>query len=174
MYNGLLSKKVYDYLTRHANEIAREQELLFKELYAEQTQESMNFEGFFKEYLSTINSYLSTVSVGSGGKNNCPFVIIGSIVDVHDSDDNEDYQYRIVLPYKKQPDTSIDYASCLSPLGKSLMFKSTEENINIQIPTNELHYVIKRITVPNASDGESNKLSGILSNSICIGRDINI
>jgi transcription elongation factor GreA len=156
MYKNLLSRKMYDYLTWHANEIAKEQEFLFRELYSEETQESMNFETFFKNYLTNINNYLGSVSVGIGDNCNCPFVIIGSIVDVHDSYDMEDYQYRIVLPYTKQKDTSIVCASCLSPLGKSLLFKSTNENVNIQIPTGELHYMIKKITIPEVSTNSVN------------------
>lgn len=163
MCKNLLTKKMYDYLTWHANEIAKEQELLFKELYTEETKESMNFEAFFKEYLANLGSYLSVANVGTGGKRNCPFVIIGSIVDVHDSDDMEDYQYRIVLPYTKQQDTSIDCASCLSPLGKSLLFKSATENVSIQIPTGVLHYSIKKITIPETAASTSNNSAGILS-----------
>ena len=163
MCKNLLSRKMYDYLTWHANKIAKEQELLFKELYTEETKESMNFKAFFKEYLSNLNNYLNTTSVNASGNTNCPFVIIGSIVDVHDSDDIEDYQYRIVLPYAEQQDTSIDCASCLSPLGKSLLFKSEKENVNIQIPTGELHYSIKKITIPDTAASTSNNSTGILS-----------
>lgn len=148
MCKNLLSKKVYDYLTWHANEIAKEKELLFKEVYIEETEESMSFEAFFKEYLTNLNSYLSTASIGTGGNSSCLFVIIGSTVDVLDSDDVEDYQYRIVLPYTRQQDTSINYASCLSPLGRSLLFKKAKENISIEIPTGELHYSIKKMSIP--------------------------
>ncbi|HEY9062985.1 MAG TPA: GreA/GreB family elongation factor [Pseudobacteroides sp.] len=151
MCKNLLSKKMYDFLTWHTNEIAKEQEFIFRERYSEETHESMNFEAFFKEYLTNINNYLSSVSIGITSSHDCPFVIIGSIVDVHDSDDMEDYQYRIVLPYKKQQDTSIVCASCLSPLGKSLLFKSANENVNIQIPAGELHYMIKKISIPEVS-----------------------
>lgn len=158
-----LSKELHDYLTWHVKEIEKEQENLFKELYTEETHESKNFKAFFKEYLASLNNYLSTVSVGSKGKNSCPFVIIGSIVDVLDTDDMEEYKYRVVLPYVRQKDTSIDYASCLSPLGKSLLFKSENENIAIQIPTGELHYSIKKITIPDTSISTQNDSTDILS-----------
>ncbi len=174
MCKDVLSKKMYDYLAWHSNEIAKKQELLYKELYAEETQESMAFEEFFKEYLAYINNYLSTVSIGTAVKTSCPFVIIGSVVDVHDSDEKEDYQYRIVLPYKNQQDTTIDCASCLSPLGKSLLFKRAKENARIQIPSGELHYIIKKIAITDTPEISSDKFSGILDAAASAGRNINI
>ncbi len=171
MCKNLLSKKVYDYLTWHVDEIEKEQELLFKKLYADETLESINFEEFFNDYLNSIKDYLSLVSIGSGGKNSCPFVIIGSIVDVYDSDDMEDYQYRIVLPYSNQQDSSIDCASCLSPLGKSLLLKKEKENVSIQIPTGELHYSIKKITIPDIKT--VNKLSDTISPALVPRNRIN-
>ncbi|OPZ93608.1 MAG: transcription elongation factor GreA [Firmicutes bacterium ADurb.Bin419] len=172
MCKNLLSKKVYDYLTWHVDKIEKEQELLFKKLYADETLESMNFEEFFNEYLNNIKDYLNTVSVGTGGKNSCPLVIIGSIVDVYDSDDMEDYQYRIVLPYSNQQDMSIDCASCLSPLGRSLLLKKEKENVSIQIPTGELHYLVKQITIPDIKT--VNKLSGTISPALGTIRNINM
>jgi len=149
MCKGLISREMYDYLTWHSVEIARKKELLIKELYAEETQESISFNEFFKEYLDNIDNYLSTAKVGKGGSDACPFVIIGSTVDVHDFDYDEDLQYHIVLPYEKKQGTNIDCASCLSPLGKSLLFKKLNETVKIQVPAGELHYMINNIAVPD-------------------------
>lgn len=151
MCKNLLSEKMFDYLSCHGKEIAREHKLLLKELYTEETQESINFEAFFKEYLSNMDSYLTTVNVIADTKDDCPFVIIGSIVEVHDLLEKEDYQYHIVLPYKQQKNTNIDNASCLSPLGKALLFKRKEEHVKIQIPAGELHYSVNKIIVPDIS-----------------------
>ncbi|WP_243467335.1 GreA/GreB family elongation factor [Acetivibrio straminisolvens] len=52
---------------------------------------------------------------------------------MYDSEEEEKCQYRIVLPFSKQYDTSIDCASCLSPLGKSLLFKNVNDNVSVQI-----------------------------------------
>ncbi|HOV26677.1 MAG TPA: GreA/GreB family elongation factor [Pseudobacteroides sp.] len=159
MCKGLLSREMYDYLTQHSVEIARKKEMLIKELFVEETQESISFNEFFNEYLDNIDNYLSTTRVGKGGSNTCPFVIIGSIVDVHDFDYNEDLQYHIVLPYEKRQETNIDCASCLSPLGKSLLFKRLNEPVNIQVPAGELHYIINKITVPDIKAVTASKLS---------------
>lgn len=172
MCKNLLSRKVFDYLNWHVEDIERKQEVLFKKLYADETLESMNFEEFFNNYLDSIKGYLNSVNVGAGGKSKCPFVIIDSIVDVYDSDDMEDYQYRIVLPYSNQQDAGIDCASCLSPLGRSLLLKKENENVSIQIPTGELHYTIKKITIPDIKT-ESN-LSDTIVPVLSTMRNINM
>ncbi|HOM01909.1 MAG TPA: GreA/GreB family elongation factor [Acetivibrio sp.] len=149
MYNNLLSREMYDYLLWHVSEMEKERDILLNEHYVEETKESINFQEFFNNYLEQINNYLSTVCVDKNGSNVCPFVIIDSIVEVYDSEEEEKCRYRIVLPFSKQYDTSIDCASCLSPLGKSLLLKNVNDNVSVQIPTGVLHYTILDITLPD-------------------------
>lgn len=141
-------KEMSDFLSDHIREVEKEKDLLLKEYYSENVEESMDVEDFFREYTGTISSYLDTVKAGTDNVNSCPFVVINSIVEVQDIEDMETYQYRIVLPYLKDKDMSIDCASCLSPLGKALLLKGINQQVNIQIPTGTLRYVIKKITVP--------------------------
>jgi len=138
---------MYEFLSDHVIEVTREKTSLIEEYYREKVEESIEVEDFFKEYTSTISSFLNTVKIGAGNNNYCPIVIIGSIVEVQDVEDMEIYQYRIVLPYSKNTDMSVDHASCLSPLGKALLLKSINQQVNVQIPTGTLRYVIKKITV---------------------------
>lgn len=148
MCKKLISRKMFDFLLDHVTEIEREKNLLVEEYYSEKVEESMDIEAFFKEYTNIIGSYLKTVKVGTDNDDTCPFVIIGSVVEVQDNDDMETYQYRIVLPYSNHADMCIDCASCTSPLGKELLLKSVAQQVNIQIPTGTLHYIIKKATVP--------------------------
>ncbi|ABN54222.1 MAG TPA: transcription elongation factor GreAB [Hungateiclostridium thermocellum] len=149
MYNNLLSREMYNYLSWHVSEIEKERDMLLNEHYAEETKESINFQEFFKNYLDRINSYLNTVRVDKNGSEACPFVIINSIVEVFDCEEEEKCKYRIVLPFSKEYDTSIDCASCLSPLGRALLFKNVNDNVSVQIPTGMLHYTILDITLPD-------------------------
>ncbi|WP_265446236.1 GreA/GreB family elongation factor [Acetivibrio straminisolvens] len=149
MYNNLLSREMYDYLSWHVSEMEKEKDILLNAHYIEETKESINFQEFFRDYLERINNYLDSVRVDKNGSNVCPFVIINSIVEVYDSEEEEKCQYRIVLPFSKQYDTSIDCASCLSPLGKSLLFKNVNDNVSVQIPTGVLHYKVLDITLPD-------------------------
>jgi len=65
------------------------------------------FRNFLKNYLDRINSYLNTVRVDKNGSEACPFVIINSIVEVFDCEEEEKCKYRIVLPFSKEYDTSL-------------------------------------------------------------------
>ncbi|NLP14807.1 MAG: GreA/GreB family elongation factor [Clostridium sp.] len=158
MRNNLLSREIYDYLSWHVGEIERKKEILFNEHYVEETQECINFKAFFKDYIDYINSYLDTVKVGKGGMTTCPFVIIDSVVDVFDTEEMENCQYHIVLPFVKGTDTAIDCASCLSPLGRALLLKAENDNVNVQIPTGVLNYTIKNITLPNTKEATDTKV----------------
>ena len=169
-----ISRKMFDFLLDHVTEVEREKNSLIKEYYSENVEESMDVEGFFKEYTSTIGSFLNTVKVGTGNDNDCPFVIIGSIVEVQDIDETETYQYRIVLPYSNKADMCIDCASCLSPLGKALLLKSVTQQVNIQIPTGTLHYIIKKATVPEQLISKYNKEQKINDNKRSINMGLSI
>jgi transcription elongation factor GreA len=152
MCNKIISKEMFDYLSRHIEEIEKEKETLLKEYYSENAEECMNVGDFFREYTNSINGYLNGTRIKSDCADGCPFVIIRSIVEVQDIDDMETYQYCIVPPYANAADVDIDCASCLSPLGKSLLLKRVNQQVSVQIPTGELRYVIKKITLPKTVD----------------------
>jgi len=44
MYNNLLSREMYNYLSWHVSEIEKERDMLLNEHYAEETKESINFQ----------------------------------------------------------------------------------------------------------------------------------
>jgi transcription elongation factor GreA len=151
MPNGKISKKMYDYLIKHISEVEKQKDTLLKEYYAEDVEESMNMESFFRDYTLVVNEYLESMKVKDDDDAGCPFVIIGSIVEVQDIDDKEVYKYQIVPPFSKNAVTDADCASCLSPLGKSLLLKSINERVNVRIPTGILRYQIKNIRLPGQS-----------------------
>ncbi|TYQ12827.1 UNVERIFIED_CONTAM: transcription elongation factor GreA [Acetivibrio alkalicellulosi] len=155
MCKNIISKKVHDFLLNHIAYIEREKDMLIKQYYSEETQECINFEDFFKNYKSTIVNFLDNSTIDKNGITTCPFVLVDSIVDVYDLEDMESYSYNIVLPYKKQDESNVDSASCLSPLGKALLFKKINEKAQISIPTGVLHYRIEKISF-SQKDEENN------------------
>lgn len=153
-----LLTELSDFLSDHIKETEKEKDLLLKEHYSENVEEGMDVEDFFREYTSAISLYLNTSKVNISNNAGCPFVIIGSIVEVQDMDDLETYQYCIVPPYSKNADMGIDNASCLSPLGKALLLKSINQQVKIEIPTGTLRYIIKKITIPDQLISKHRKL----------------
>jgi len=91
---------MYNYLSWHVSEIEKERDMLLNEHYAEETKEVLIFRNFLK-LPGSINSYLNTVRVDKNGSEACPFVIINSIVEVFDCEEEEKCKYRIVLPFSR-------------------------------------------------------------------------
>jgi len=148
MRKNSLSANLLDFLSDHAKEVKKEIDFLVKEYYSENTQESLDVERFFKEYTDTVTSYINIKRTAAEGSMNCPFVIIRSIVEVQDMDDMETYQYYIVPPYSMDSYTTVNNASCLSPLGRALLLKSIDQQVKIEIPSGTLRYCVKKITIP--------------------------
>ena len=147
-----ITKRMYDYLLDHVAQIEKEKEALIKAYYAENIEEGMNIDDFFKDYKSAISSFLQDVEIRTEGTDHCPFVIIGSDVEVEDTTDLETYKYRIIFPYTKNPALHVDCASCLSPLGKALLLKNVDQQVRIEVPTGTLHYKIKSVVAPLSSE----------------------
>ncbi len=148
MCKNSLSSNLFDYLSDHVKEVKKEVNSLIKEYYSENTPESLDIERFFKEYADTLISYLSIKRTTADGSMNCPFVIIRSIVEVQDMDDMGTYRFYIVPPYSTDSFTTANNASCLSPLGRALLLKSIDQQVQVEIPSGTLRYCIKNITVP--------------------------
>lgn len=121
MCNITISEQMKSFLSTHAADIENGKAVLLKEYYSDHAELSMEVGTFFKEYVDGIHNYLTNAKIVKNDDGHCPFVIIGSIVEVQDTADMEIYKYHIVLPYTKQTGSEIDSASCLSPLGKALL-----------------------------------------------------
>ena len=59
-------------------------------------------------------------------------MIIGSVVDMRDASDNKKCTVRIREPGNNQGDSSYEEVSCLSGLGKALLFKEPGQKNRIQ------------------------------------------
>lgn len=147
MCRNSISKRIYDYLSNHIIEVESRKAVLIEEYYKDNVEESIAVEDFFAEYTREINKFLHDIRINESNNDYCPIVIIGSTVEVQDLDDMQTYKYRIVYPYSDNTDKDVDYASCMSPLGKSILLNSVDHQANIQIPAGTLRYIIKSVTV---------------------------
>lgn len=152
MCKRVISKWMRDFLIAHLSEIEKKKEDLLKKHYSDNMKDSIEFEESFKEYYEKVRNFINTAEIEDISiEDESPFVIIGSIVEVEDMEDNETHRYRIVLPYEKTTDKNMDCASCISPLGKALLLKTPRQRVNIRIPTGTMSYVINKITLPKTS-----------------------
>ncbi len=144
------SDEVLQLLLDHLNIVEESREMLLKEYFTEETEESKKLENFFREYVVTLKNYVKSPKVVKKDNKIHPIVIIGSVVEVEDMEDNETYRYRIVLPFSNNLKSGYDCASCLSPLGKALLFKKINDKVNVEVPTGKLNYSVKSITPPDS------------------------
>lgn len=169
-----ISQEMCDYLMKHANEVEKEKELIIKEYYSADAVESMNFDEFINNYIVFIRSTVRNADIKRCSGGECPFVIIGSIVEVQDIDDGEVYKYMITPPYSKNSRFDADNASCLSPLGKALLFKGLGERVNVEIPTGVLHYIVKSIELPEFAISEQRNVKNDLKHICDSGKSVGI
>ena len=73
-------------------------------------------------------------------------IYIGAIVTLKDVEKNEEMQYMMVSP--EEADYEENKISIFSPIGKALMGKSLDEEVEIQVPAGILKYKVLKIERP--------------------------
>lgn len=158
MHKTTLSNKMFDMLSAHIAEIDREKDGIIKKFYSDNAGTGMDIETFFREYISTIENYLKSANIQKDIADKCPLAIIGSTVEVRDTNDSEIMSFEIILPYSNKPVNNMNQASCLSPMGKALLLKTAGSSIAVKTPAGLLNYEILSISLPMDSV-EKNSIS---------------
>lgn len=143
-----LSRPVFDMLVKHLVDIEEEKEQLLKKYYPDATEEREAFEELINNYIKGIERCIYNAKVTETTKKACPFVIIGSIVEIENLDYNEIEKYQIVSPFESNSDPNVDFASYLSPMGKSLLLKKVKDKVTVETPIGRFAYIIKSIEIP--------------------------
>jgi len=159
MRKTVLSERMFKILTDHIAEIEREKENIIKGFYADNAATGMDSEIFFREYTAKIEEFLNSVQVKKDAPDNCPISIIGSTVEVKDTEDSEIISYEIVLPFTKKADMNMNQASCFSPMGKALLLQQTGNKVSIMTPGGQVEYKILNITLGSEEDVQSKGFS---------------
>ncbi len=145
----VVSKAIFEQLVKHLVDIEEEKDLVIERYYSDPTQDKDEFEILISDYIKEVESYMLKAKVVEGIEHNtCPFVIIGSIVEVEDLKDREIEKFKIVSPFSHQGDIRSDYASYLSPIGKALLLKQMQEKVSIETPMGKINYQVKSIQLP--------------------------
>jgi len=69
---------------------------------------------------------------------------LGSKVELEDLDEGESHEYEIVVP--EEVDGAAFKISLSSPLGKSLIGKGKDDDVEVQTPKGKRSYLIKKLT----------------------------
>ncbi|MFA5523803.1 MAG: GreA/GreB family elongation factor [Tissierellales bacterium] len=138
-------KTIYEKLVGHLVEIEEEKSEVIEEYYYEMSAERLEFETLMIDYVSRIDSYMKDISDSKEIGTDCPFVLIDSIVEVEDISNKEVERFKIVSPFLTTNPLDGDFASYLSPIGKSLLLKKVGDHVLIETPMENIEYVIKSI-----------------------------
>jgi len=148
MCKSVQSLELSGVLDENIHRINKEKEILFKNYFSENVEESIEFEYLVNRYIETIKNHMKKSKNEIIDKDKFPFVILWSIVEVQDIDDMETYKFNIIPPYSKNSDADIDCVSMMSPLGRALLLKKAGQDITVNVPQGILNYKIKRIIIP--------------------------
>ena len=143
-----IPKTVFEVLVKHLVDIEEEKEQLLERYYPDITEERDMFRDFIDNYIKQIENYISNAKTTKSAKRSCPFVIIGSIVEIEDLKYNEVERYQIVSPFESNLESGIDAASYLSPVGRALLLKKVKDKVTVETPAGQFTYLIRAIEIP--------------------------
>ncbi len=135
-----LSQAALKSLRAHLAEVENGKNRIFDQYFPEPSKDRYDFEDLYDNYIGELYSLVQNAEKSDKHSLEIPFVTIGSIVEVHDLDNNENIIYHIVNP-------SINAigpgdVSCLSPVGKSLLLKKPGDEVNVAAPGGLYRYKI--------------------------------
>lgn len=85
---------------------------------------------FFNWYIRSVENFIDQADI-SAGELALPFVVIGSTVEIRDASDQKKYSLFIREPGTSYSSPQYEQVSCISGLGRSLLFKKEGEEIEV-------------------------------------------
>lgn len=149
MSSMTISRNVFEVLVKHLVDIEEKHMQLLDKHYPEITKERDAFESLLHAYIKKIEEVVCKAEVLDNETDRCPYIIIGSIVQLENIDYNEIETYHIMSPFGRGTYSHIDSASFLSPMGKALLLKEVEDEVSIENPMGQSKYIIKSINIPD-------------------------
>lgn len=143
MNNITLSKTTFENLVKHLVEMEEGKNKLLEEYFPEQSTERSEMIMFIEDYIKNVEQLIRNANKSETIDNKVPFVTIGCEVEIEDISDKELSKYRIMSPfYGDIRDGDISY---LSPVGKSLLLKEINDEVEVNAPGGVFRYKIKSI-----------------------------
>lgn len=141
----VLSSSIFDVLVKHLVDIEEEKDRIMDEYYPNLTNERDNFKQFIENYVKEIEGFIYNAKIQKTASNDCPFITIGSTVEIEDLTYNEIEKIKIVSPFTNKVNMACNCASYLSPLGKALLLKKVNDRADIETPVGRSTYIVKAI-----------------------------
>jgi len=141
-------QSIFEMLVKHLVDVEEERAQVVKKYFPQSTREKDDYELLMRNYIKEIERCLSSGEARKIKDGQCPFVIIGSIVEVEDLQFNEVEKFQIVCPFSDKNSALTECASYLSPIGKALLLKKVNDKVTVDTPAGRFDYVVKSIEIP--------------------------
>ena len=145
-----VSKAILEIMIKQLTELEEQKTIVLDQYYAEPSSRRANFENMLAKYKVHLDTYIKNAIVLDGISSDCPFVLIGSHVEVLDMEENESYTFRVVSPLIDETTSKVDCVSYLSPIGRALLSKEVNDVFQIETPSQLLNYKVSGIWLMDA------------------------
>jgi transcription elongation factor GreA len=150
MKKRFISKSTMERIVEGVTNLEEQKSVILDKYYSESSSKRDDFERLINKYISHIETFIKSASVVEKVETDCPFVTIGSNVEVIDLEENEAYTFRIISPLVDETPVNVDCVSYLSPIGKALLLKEVNDELDIKVSSQILKYKINGIWLMDA------------------------
>ncbi|QGU96103.1 transcription elongation factor GreAB [Clostridium bovifaecis] len=147
MESKSLSKLIRETMIKNLVRLEEERQIVLEQYFPEPSLKRAKFEDGMDKYIQYVESFIKDATIDDKLNIYCPFVTIGSDVEVIDLEDNEVYIFRIISPLIDETLKDIDCISYLSPIGEALLLRKTNEEFQIKVPNGVINYRVNSIWI---------------------------
>lgn len=144
----ILSKIVFDKLSKHLKEFASIQNTLLNDNELVPASERKNYQEIFGQYCLHIQRLLKEAHINDSDDNSLPCVTLGSVVELENLENKRTNKIMVTFPSINQPPDSkkkIAQTSYNSPVGKALFLKKPGDTVEVNAPGGTFQYRIKTV-----------------------------
>lgn len=130
-------------IQKHLKELEADKDRIVEQYYPEISNNRDEFEGLIQAYVEGVRAYLATCE--GADPDRCPLVLVNSEVEVEDVQEQDVFTLQIVSPFTDQRESDVEYASLLSPMGRALLLRKLNEEVQVKTPLQTMQYKIRDI-----------------------------
>jgi len=144
-----LSKQGLEMILNQLTKFEEHKDKLIDNYVEEFLIQRIDLKSLFDTYIFHLDQLIQNMKVEAQPVSRLPFAIIGSEVELLNLTSNASEKFTITVPY--QNTLAHNGASYLSPIGKALLLKKVEEQVDVKTPGGLLSFEIREIVFPSPS-----------------------
>jgi transcription elongation factor GreA len=145
-----LTKAAFELLLSNLLEIEEGLDEIIDEFFSQSSKEAEVIKGLLNEYVRRLDKVIPGVIIDPDAANDFPYVVVGGEVIVEESDSGETYCYKLVSPHNNN--IGFCEISFLSPMGKALLWKKTNDRFIVEAPGGNYEYKVLSIKIRESGD----------------------